>query len=230
MRNKMVVLSLSVTMLLSLFISYSTGTDEVPLKDNCTLANIEEKINDMWFHLFHHHPIRNGSKDVYAICVLKPSTKLEPGKPVITGHVLFKQRDHKKKTEAIFNVEGFLAGDVHQKRAIHVHEFGDISDGCDSTGGHYNPYGVKHPYHPGDFGNFLPKDGKITKKKSIKVTLIGPDSILGRAIVVHENEDDLGKGGNEASHLHGNAGKRLACCVIGLSTKNKWYQSQNDYK
>lgn len=219
----------SITMLLSLFIPYLSGTADIFPKDNYTLASIEEKINDMWVHLLHQYPIHSNSKEVYAICVLRPSTKLEPGKPVITGQVLFKQSDPKKKPEASFNVEGFLPRNDQQKRAIHVHEFGDLSDGCDSTGGHYNPYGAKHPYHPGDFGNFLPKDGKITKKKSIKATLIGPESILGRSIVVHENEDDLGKGDNEASLLHGNAGKRLACCVIGLSTKNKWQQSQNDY-
>ena len=25
---------------------------------------------------------------------------------------------------------------------FHVHEFGDLSDGCKACGGHFNPYGV----------------------------------------------------------------------------------------
>ena len=40
------------------------------------------------------------------------------------------------------------------------------------------------------------------------------DNILGRAIVVHAGEDDLGLGGDEGSLATGNAGARVACCKI----------------
>jgi Cu-Zn family superoxide dismutase len=40
---------------------------------------------------------------------------------------------------------------------------------------------------------------------------------LGRAFVVHADEDDLGKGNFEDSKTTGHAGARLACGTIGIS-------------
>jgi len=37
---------------------------------------------------------------------------------------------------------------------------------------------------------------------------------LNRSIVIHEDEDDLGKGGDSESLKTGNAGKRIACGKI----------------
>ena len=53
------------------------------------------------------------------------------------------------------------------------------------------------------------------------VSLTGDKSIAGRAIVVHAGRDDLGLGGNAGSLASGNAGSRVACCVIGLSDEPK---------
>ena len=60
------------------------------------------------------------------------------------------------------------------------------------------------------------KDGVATIDLRIDgVSLLkGDNNIVGRAIVVHAGEDDLGKGGDEGSLKTGNAGGRVACCVI----------------
>ena len=43
--------------------------------------------------------------------------------------------------------ETLFFGSVHSlgenpRHGFHIHEYGDLSDGCASCGGHYNPYNV----------------------------------------------------------------------------------------
>ena len=47
------------------------------------------------------------------------------------------------------------------------------------------------------------------------VSMFGPNSIIGRATVLHRDTDDLGQGNNPESTLTGNSGPRIACGVIG---------------
>ncbi|WZH44055.1 superoxide dismutase [Fusarium acuminatum] len=50
------------------------------------------------------------------------------------------------------------------------------------------------------------------------VKLIGPESVIGRTIVIHNGTDDLGQGLNRESKVTGNADGRPACGVIGISS------------
>ena len=119
-------------------------------------------------------------------------------------------------------IKGTITGLQPGEHGFHIHEFGDMSKGCESMGGHYNPDGVDHGHlgdgHVGDLGN-ITADESGTAKFSIRadrVGLIGDRSVVGRGVVVHADPDDLGKGGDEESLKTGNAGDRLACGVITL--------------
>lgn len=163
---------------------------------------------------------------LYATCRMRPSSQLAPGMPSVYGQVLFKQSGPQEKLTVMFRLHGLPQSATHS-RAIHIHQYGDLSEGCTSTGGHYNPFGVNHPNHPGDFGNFMAPKGRIRRSVESSATLYGGLAALGRAVVIHEKEDDLGQGQDAGSLLHGNAGGRLACCVIGISPPNLWNKYHN---
>lgn len=121
-------------------------------------------------------------------------------------------------------VTGKISGLRPGLHGFHVHALGDTTNGCMSTGPHFNPLGKEHGAptddnrHAGDLGNVtVGTDGTV--EFSIidsQIPLSGPHSIVGRAVVVHADPDDLGKGGHELSKSTGNAGGRLACGVVGL--------------
>jgi Cu-Zn family superoxide dismutase len=93
-------------------------------------------------------------------------------------------------------------------------------------GPHFNPHNATHggptasTRHVGDLGN-VDTDSSGAAKGTVEdkyIKLIGPESVIGRMVVVHAGQDDLGKGGNEESLKTGNAGGRAACGVIGVSS------------
>ncbi|MCI10252.1 superoxide dismutase, partial [Trifolium medium] len=90
---------------------------------------------------------------------------------------------------------------------------------CFIAGPHFNPNGKDHgapedeTRHAGDLGNInVGDDGTVSFTiTDSQIPLTGPNSIIGRAVVVHADPDDLGKGGHELSKTTGNAGGRIAC-------------------
>lgn len=122
-------------------------------------------------------------------------------------------------------VTGEISGLKPGKHGFHVHEFGDATNGCTSAGAHFNPTSKTHgapdaaERHVGDLGN-VQADSNGVAKVNIEdklISLTGDNNVLGRTIVIHEDEDDLGLGGVELSKTTGNAGGRLGCGVIGIT-------------
>ncbi|XP_020041133.1 extracellular superoxide dismutase [Cu-Zn] [Castor canadensis] len=195
------------------------------------IRDMYAKVMEIWRALTQRREADGGQDaGLHAVCRVQPSATLDAAQPRVTGLILFRQQGPGTKLEAFFDLEGFPAEPNSSSRAIHVHRFGDLSQGCESTGPHYNPLAVAHPQHPGDFGNFMVRDGRLWKYRAgLAASLAGPHSIVGRAVVVHAGEDDLGRGGTQASLEHGNAGHRLACCVVGASGSAPWARQAQEH-
>jgi len=126
-----------------------------------------------------------------------------------------------------FKIRVALSGlKKNHKHGFHIHEYGDMSEGCESMCAHFNPFGKKHGdpnsknRHVGDLGNIQTDVNGNAKYQFIDsmIKLRGKKcNILGRGLIIHADTDDLGKGMNELTHITGNAGKRIACSVIGYA-------------
>ncbi|XP_016766981.1 copper chaperone for superoxide dismutase isoform X2 [Apis mellifera] len=128
-------------------------------------------------------------------------------------------------------IDGTIDGLTPGEHGIHIHECGDISQGCDSVGEHFNPNNTIHGgpkddifkrvniiiYHVGDLGNIMVNDfGRATFRMIDKVIEIA--DIIGRSLVITEKPDDLGRGTNPKSKIDGNSGNKLACGIIARSS------------
>ncbi|KAM6567650.1 hypothetical protein CsatA_026778 [Cannabis sativa] len=129
-------------------------------------------------------------------------------------------------TNGLTHVKGRITGLNPGLHGFHIHSLGDTTNGCNSTGPHFNPLKKDHggpldkERHAGDLGNIVAGPDGVAEVsiKDWQIPLSGPDSILGRAVVVHADPDDLGKGGHELSKSTGNAGVRIGCGIIGLQS------------
>lgn len=141
----------------------------------------------------------------------------------VKGVVRFSSIADDKQTNGTV-IDGVIDGLSPGLHGIHIHECGDITNGCESLGNHYNPKNTRHGSpandidhrHAGDLGNIeADKSGRATFRFIDKIVVV-PD-IIGRSIVVTEQEDDFGLGNGENSLIDGNSGKRLAYGIIARS-------------
>jgi len=115
-----------------------------------------------------------------------------------------------KGVHVVASISGLTPG-LH---GFHIHEKGDCSKpDATSAGGHFNPTGTKHgaptdaERHAGDFGNITADASGNAKFETTDnhITFDGPNSIIGRGVIVHANPDDM------TTQPTGNAGGRVAC-------------------
>jgi superoxide dismutase, Cu-Zn family len=158
-------------------------------------------------HYYYYSPLY--SSVTHATAVIYP-TKGNKASGVVT----FVQE--KDGIRVIAQISGLTPGD----HGFHVHEFGNCA--CDDAvcaGEHFNPTNQPHAgpddvhRHIGDLGNIKADDQGNGTYDYVdhQITLNGPHSIIGRALIIHEKEDDL------KSQPSGNAGARIGCGVIGIA-------------
>ncbi|KAL6925862.1 Superoxide dismutase [Cu-Zn] [Hanseniaspora valbyensis] len=154
---------------------------------------------------------------VSAIAVLK-------GDVGVSGLVKFEQASASDPVTVSYEIKGNSPNGL---KGFHIHQFGDNSNGCISAGPHFNllktthgaPTNNENERHTGDLGNIKTDAEGVAKGQLTDslISLVGENSIIGRTVIIHAGEDDLGRGGDEESLKTGNAGGRAACGVIGLS-------------
>ncbi len=144
----------------------------------------------------------------------------------------------KEKTAAVAVFHGAVEGDVvilncrqgvrikatftklpKVKHGFHIHKAGDLrGEGCKGACEHYDV--GKHTHgsytskqrHTGDLGNIEMKHKKCTQTYTVRNTSVR--DLWGRSIIVHADEDDLGKGGFLDSTVIGHSGARIAFEII----------------
>lgn len=155
-----------------------------------------------------YYIIRNNRMDDGAVAVFREDS--------IYGDVVVKNYRDGVKLKAHFT--RLPSG----KHGFHIHKAGDLrGEGCQGLCEHYdigkNSHGGdpdhKGERHTGDLGNIELKNGKFEKDYYIKGIKV--KDLWGRSIIVHEDEDDLGKGDFEDSKTTGHSGKRIGCAIFG---------------
>ena len=129
----------------------------------------------------------------------------------VQGQIQFIRIDGGVKVVA--DLEGLKPG----KHGIHVHEFGDCSgeDGS-AAGSHFNPTQQPHAgpdnlhRHVGDLGNVVAdRNGRAHYERFDTISrLEGPDSIVGKSVIIHADADDF------VTQPAGASGAKIACGII----------------
>jgi Cu-Zn family superoxide dismutase len=151
--------------------------------------------------------------------------------PKVKGEVCFYQK--KGGVEIQYRFTALPTG----HHGFHIHRAGDLrGEGCKAACDHWHkgrptihggPPSHKGPRHTGDLGNLKLPEGNEEVSGSLFLKHVVLEELYGRSVIVHEDEDDYGRGVHEDSKTTGHSGARIACAVIGriegcsMSTRKK---------
>lgn len=152
-----------------------------------------------------------GATGAGAQAMLAPTAAIVPNPT--TGDVTFVALEHGVRVAG--EVRGLVPGSEH---GFHIHEKGDCGNNGEAAGGHFNPAGGVHGKygapgsHAGELPSLVADSGGVARFQvddhSISLTEGAANNVIGRALVVHRDRDDL------VSQPSGNSGPRIACTVI----------------
>lgn len=151
-------------------------------------------------------PIGDAAPGVVASVEIKPRAGGGTTDNKVSGTIQF------AATTTGLEVSGALKNLAPGLHGLHIHANGD----CGKPGGHFAPANKQHgdpangEHHLGDLGN-VEADASQQAAVSINVAglaLHGPNSILGHALAVHADPDDL------HSQPSGNSGDIIGCGII----------------
>ena len=106
----------------------------------------------------------------------------------------------------VFHLPDKKLPDISGFFGMHMHDFGDCTPPFDQTGSHFNPNNRVHPNHAGDFPPLLSVHGYAWMV--FHDARLSPCDVIGRSIVIHEQEDDF------TTQPSGNSGSKIGCGAI----------------
>ena len=110
------------------------------------------------------------------------------------------------------------------KHGFHIHVAGDLREaGCAGACAHWSKGAASHGGRPGETVQRHTGDLGNIEVGSYRYRLVGvkPSELWGRTLIVHADEDDLGKGGHDDSKTTGHSGARIGCAIFGRAASCK---------
>lgn len=158
----------------------------------------------------------SGGEPMRARAVLQPTRGSQ-----VSGMIEFEPRD-----DGSVMISAEIDGLEPGQHGFHIHQSGDCSaPDASSAGEHFAPDDAPHgspedapsEHHAGDLGNVNADDGGMADARIVdeELELVGETGVVGRAVIVHENRDDL------ESQPSGDAGDRVACGVVRMLDETK---------